>query len=390
MNRSIFLRRCLIRVSLCAACCLVAGDSLSAGDVRKWTSKDGKTSFVGEMRGYSPEETEAVISKTEDGKTVRVPIKDLSDADQKYVRAFIERAQRGGGSSEPLVLDPTPPSVEREGDRWLLKPAISIGLPNGADEWKVTSKKPLIYSALPKTAKAKPIVTVMYQPFVSGRADRVQMIKAANEQTLKLFRERGVTEPTGNAFNPMEPGKVPQISEMRGETKQRNKVACRSVLRFDLEGFMLIRAFGDLNELANLTPVMDEFIYLSTQAKPATPKSTAPATNNSQPVTAKMRGEIEELIGKSKKLLMQKKLKEPLESVLDPVDYARMTEGRQLDEVIKGFDASKQKELTSVLDSLDWSNATYVEAEKKVAVRSKNSDRPIYFVMTDQGWRMRN
>jgi len=143
MNRSIVFRRCLKIVSLCVVYCLVSGDSLSAGDVRTWTSKDGKTSFAGEMRGYSPEETEAVISNAEDGKTVRVPIKDLSAADQKHVRAVIERAQRGGGSSEPLVLDPTPPSVEKEGDRWLLKPAISIRLPNGADEWKITSKKPL-------------------------------------------------------------------------------------------------------------------------------------------------------------------------------------------------------------------------------------------------------
>lgn len=124
-------------------------------EYRKWTPK-GQEPFYGKMIGYSPDKGEAVIDKHgENGKSVRVPIALMTGEDTKVIKAFIAR------SKSPPPVDFSGPSVEDRGnDRWNLNPLISIGLPSRAAGWRLTSKSPLVFTAVDVEDNKKSVLTV--------------------------------------------------------------------------------------------------------------------------------------------------------------------------------------------------------------------------------------
>lgn len=71
----------LFALTVCAT--LFGSSSATAGELRTWTSKDGKFTIEGELNGFG---AKGIKLKKRDGKIVDVMPADLSDDDRQFAR----------------------------------------------------------------------------------------------------------------------------------------------------------------------------------------------------------------------------------------------------------------------------------------------------------------
>ena len=82
-NNFVFYQRTLRLLLLAIVFCV--GKTVTAAEVRTWTSSSGRDEFKGELLGFS-EDGQKVILRGENGKNISAPYGKLSKADQEYIR----------------------------------------------------------------------------------------------------------------------------------------------------------------------------------------------------------------------------------------------------------------------------------------------------------------
>lgn len=344
----------------------------SAGEKRTWTSDDRKNRIVGEMIGY--EDGIVVILKDDNSPPVRVPIAKLSKKDADFAKEFhrksLENAPREDGW------------VAHDGDnRWILDSKLNIGLPFGAYKWKIVTKDPPTFAAV-NEEETESYLTVIWHPPAESRQKKTDLIKSFNTDNIKRLKALGVNNPKAERVDPAS-SKSQQFSTLSGTTSSGTEIACRSLVRFDASGTAMFYATGSLAEVTAAIEVADKSTHVTGDTKAATEP-----TSGLTYLSADSKRTFNLFVEKTKAQLAKSKAKEVLESIVAPDDLKQLNSTNRMDEAVANFDNEKRGKLLSIISTLDWSTAEYDAALKQLTF--KPVGKPIHFIETSIGWRMKN
>jgi hypothetical protein len=350
---------------------IVAADC-AAGERRTWTSADGKFRVVGEMIGFADDVV--VIRKNDKDDPIRVPISKLSKTDIAFAREFEHKAMG--------TVPRTDGWVEKQStDRWLLDSKISIGLPVGAHKWKLVTNDPLTFAAVDED-ESKTVLTLIWHPFVESHQKRIELLKTFQAGNVESLKAIGINDPKGEPIDTSAPGKLQQYSTIGGPLPDGTAVVCRSTVRFDPEGCVMFRSVGSNAETSDIFETVEKFSHAqkSDTAKEAPAKSELPEESKKS---------FNEFVAHANQLLRDADPKTIIESLITPDELKQLNSSKRMDAAVAGFD-SKRGQLQEILSSLDWSNVEYDGTLKQLTFKTSSSSRPIRFVETSLGWRMKN
>ncbi len=360
-----------------------AGVSLSsAGELRKWTSADGKFSVTGEMIGFADDVV--VIQKEKQGGTIRVPLSKLSQADRDFADAFKRKAFGLPGPADATA-------VAGSDDIWTLNAQVKIRLPANTKTFTVSSKDPARFRA-ERTDKPAEYLLVECLPFMESRQARINHLNQAIDDCVKELTKVGATikrEPARFLTSP--PRRY--VTVIEAKLKDGQEIECHLVVRFDLEGCITLRALGD-HDFADsaITPAKTlTYVNPATLAEvkvQQTPDKSQPGKTTGIPADKKK--SLSEFIAMTQTLLKKGDMKAFIQTTVDPDDLKMILQSTTLDEVSQLFDREKQAQLRGALESLDWKSAEYLAEQRRIVFKREPPDQPMIFVETDSGWRMKN
>ncbi len=98
---------------------------------------------------------------------------------------------------------------------------------------------------------------------------------------------------------------------------------------------------------------------------------------------------VSQLISQIISLIDQKKYREVIEQVVRPEQLkALLGDSKKLDDVVENFARHNSQQLRDVLSKVDFSIATYDEANKQLTIPT--SQKPLRFVNVEGRWYLEN
>lgn len=386
MNRSALLAFAILCVTN------TAWGQLFSDSSRSWVSRDGRSRVVGTLEGLSEDQLTVTLKRSDNQKMVQVPLERLSAVDYLFVCDHVRRSAAGGSEQEFGQFPMAMRSGQKTTDRWRLSPAISIHLPPGTVIWRLISSQPMLYGAFAVDDDRLPDLTVLFEPDVFAQTDRLKRIQEQNEATLRFLEERGINQPSGRPLQ-ADPTISFQKSLMSGTDLSDQELFCETHLRFDYQGMLVFRAYGNADQVKSMVRTIDDFRYLDVDDLDAGPIEAEPEVSAEAQIPSHIPADIYkefEAFREHAMALLSRanNAKEVIERLSDPVGLAKLKSNQdRWDSAVISFDVRKRLRLKTTLQSLDWKTASYSAQDRVMAFSLPDEIR---FSKSDQGWRIIN
>ncbi len=332
-------------------------------EFRKWSPK-GTEPFYAKALGFSSDQSEFVLERHEDSKTIRVKITELSGEDLKYAKSFMSQAMSTGNSDGDNVSN-------LSDNRWELGGFISIKLPRHARGWRFIDKSPLSFAAVGLEDPALVVMScTISEPMVDAKSV-TQYLKQLGDRSFKLAREQGMDRLS-------EPPVIKEVTAdrfgMRGDPNQRRQfegsaqavrkgeVISMKVLVYQEEyATVAFVAIGNDQVTSNALEVASQFVYRPTAA-------THFAKKPPPKVTGKQLSEIKKSVKQLTADVKKKDAAYIFENCLHPKSVEQMKQNGEYDQRLRTFDAAGRPRLLQALESIRWNTAQPDKYQDEVVV----------------------
>lgn len=348
---------------------------------RNWVSRDRKSVVEATLTGLSGDNRQVVLLRAADRKKVQVPINKLSPDDISYLWDYQHRIRF------PDIVSLARPSVEKDAegdsDRWNLRPAVAIRLPEGCSDWRVLSEHPVAFGCFAQPTDSLPVMQVVCSLSVTERdgRDRSRQINLANLATRFEMSRRGVQQPEG-LFLTDATGSNTLRSRVYGSRPDDSILVCETHLWHTGDTWLSLRAFGSQDEVVKLVQAIQQAVALE-----IIPAGSVTSTDRSVPFD--VRRDFQEFVDRALALLEAKgNAKEVLQSLLSADDWQRLNQDAVAwKAAIEGFDSRKRARLFHLLESLKWESSEYSKEQQTLSFQEPGR---AVFQKTGAGWRMKN
>lgn len=344
---------------------------------RKWVSRDRKSVVQATLTALSDDDRQIILTRAADRKVVRVPIDRLSPTDVSYVWDYQQRVRF------PNLAALVRPSVEQDTERWLLRPAVAIRLPEGCNDWRLLSEQPVVFGCFALPIDSLPVMLVTFNLSAGefDSSDRERQINLANLATRFEISQRGVEHPEGLFLSDVTSSNTLR-SRIYGSRPDDSILVCETHLWHTGQAWISLRAFGTQDEIPKLVQTIQQAIALE-----IIPVGSSTSTDLSVPL--EVRKDFQEFVDRTLAMLKTKgNAKEVLQSLLPDEDWQRLSQDAAAwKAAVDGFDSRKRGRLYHLLESLQWESTEFSMEHQTLSFREPG--RAI-FQKTGSGWRMKN
>lgn len=384
-----------IRSWLCVGAILVFGVTTSFADrPRSWSSADGKFTVKATLVDVSEESVR--LKRSDNGKTITVPVKMLSEGDQDFVvnlrYAAALNPPPADAKTEPdsSASDASAPDASNQSVgmpkrdeigiealselEYRLIPFGKIEVPADGMVWRIASPDPPVFVAQKPNDPQALILTVT--PASKGQPQRVAACKAIYNQMVTQLKKTGM--------------KDLQSAKLDLESKIPDQV------RFSVMGKA---AEGGEGHFVTEIHFHDTYTFVfqatSTNAENATfiIENTKTFVPDGSKQSVSLPDDVKEGVTASvtslQKQLAAGDIEGLLKDVMPPDVYKTFQEDpSKWNDVVRTFKTRKSDVLSKSLQEIDWSKAEYDAATRKVTFPV--SPRPVAFMEIDGQWRIQN